>query len=72
MKPYVIYFDGNLLNGPELHQDGKTIAQDTREAMRFDTEDEAQAYIDENRSQLEKIGADPRTIFTLPTGHTHH
>lgn len=72
MKPYVIYFGGDFLGGPELHLDGKTIAQDTREAMRFDTDDEALAYIDKNRSALEKIGSYPRTIFTLPTGHTHH
>lgn len=71
MKPYVIYFNGDFLGGSELRHDGKGIAQDTREALRFETREEADAYIEEHRVELEHIGSDPKPLWTMPTGHTH-
>lgn len=72
MKPVVICFNGDFLSGPELSFDGKNIAQDTREAMRFATLDDALAYIDENREALKAVGSDPRPQWRMPVGHTHH
>lgn len=74
MKPYVIKMNDDFLNGPELRFDGLAAADDTREAMRFETEDEALKYIAKNGDVIRNAGGDPslaRTIFTLPTGITH-
>lgn len=72
MKPYVIYFNRDFISLLELCHDGKSIAKDTREAMRFATEEEAQSYIDRNWDNLLKIGSDPRPLFSVPVGYTHH
>ena len=74
LKPFVIKLTGDILSGAELRFDGLAVAEDTREAMRFDTSGEAEQYIADNETEIRRAGGDPAmacAVFTLPTGYTH-
>ncbi|CAM3347132.1 hypothetical protein PANO111632_15620 [Paracoccus nototheniae] len=72
MKPYVITFDGDFLATQTLRNDGEGLVKDSREAMRFETDLDAEIYIENNREKLDKIGKNPTPIWAMPTGHVHH
>lgn len=71
MKPWVISLNGDILGQTLLAYDGQRVAGDSREAMRFDSEDEAVAYIKENGSAIQLVGQDPVPQWAMPTGYTH-
>ncbi|RCS21392.1 hypothetical protein DUT91_24460 [Phyllobacterium salinisoli] len=72
MKPWAISLNGDILGQTLLAYDGQSVAGDSREAMRFDSEEEATAYIQDNGPAIQLVGRDPVPQWVMPTGHTHH
>ncbi|MCX8571113.1 hypothetical protein [Aminobacter sp. MET-1] len=71
MKPWAISLNGDILGQTLLAFDGQSIARDSREAMRFDKEEEALAYIRTNGLNITLVGSDPVPQWVMPTGYTH-